>query len=429
MSTQAIEIILVLAIPCLVIVILFLLIWLFVKKGWGFFYPESNKEYVVLRGEFAVKYIRGDTTQIAEKTAPADPDSPWKIKTQEPKDMPLWQKILYKHFGIRYFGIPFICKLGTIIVNYPPQILSASLVDHPKDSLAPALDIHHNYLVLVLGVDFQGGMTLKLYFSLEITLVRPDVAWGRNGKFLDPLGIYIAGAVKAIAMDIPATDFIGKTKQKPKNGDEEVSAKVKTSKEWREEMCTACMTLNTKIVVKDAEGKEIVTSLPELCGYAIRVISYNDYKPDGIISEDRLNLLEKQNEALLKIEIAESEKKQAEINAAGAAATTTAQGMAKVAVDKANGLAQAQVEKAKGLADVVVLKAKTKALGKDVILTEINANATRDGLVGLAGFQGNTLLVNVGGASNTGVQPVVQLPTDTPKPKSDSKSDKPAEPK
>src|ERR1035437_2055107 len=74
--------------------------WIFAQMQCGFFYPESNKEYVVLRGKYPVGYIHGDVTRVAvRKTLKKPLGNAWemKYKYKGVSNFPLWQRFLYKH--------------------------------------------------------------------------------------------------------------------------------------------------------------------------------------------------------------------------------------------------------------------------------------------------------------------------------------------
>lgn len=324
----------------------------FAKMGWGFFRPKNNIEYIVLRGGIRDHSIRGYTDFYTKRGN--DPDV-------EPKEH---DSSLYRLFGICYFGIPFIYKIGTIIVNYPPQLRSTSGLQHATNDTAPGFDIHHNYLLEVKGVEFQGGVAFDLEFSLEAELVRPDVAWGRNGKFLESLGQHADGAINQSAITINATDFVGKkTKQIESTGEASEKEKEmrKKADKYRGDLCNACMKLNINTNKSNRAAK---IGLAEICGYEIRSISFKGLKTSDANSKKRLDLLEDINESFLKTDLAEQNRKTATIEADSAAIKL-----------KSPAMAQVEVNKAAGMADAEVSKAKKDAVGQELMTAELNAKA------------------------------------------------------
>jgi regulator of protease activity HflC (stomatin/prohibitin superfamily) len=249
--------------------------------------------------------------------------------------------------------------------------------------------VHRNYLVWLKDVDFQGGVSFDLKFNAEVVLKRGFVAWGRNGKFLDPLAQCIEGAVKGWALAVNATEFIGKTE----SGLVDAQTAKETSERLRRELRDSILAINKDTNMGGGGGDPVL--LESLCGYEIISVSYNDIQPSNDESKLRLKVLEQQNEAILKTIIAEQDVKTAKAEAEAAAAKLTGPGMAKVAI-----------EKAAGLADAEVMRAKKEAVGAELMVTEFNATALRDTKV-------TTLVLGGGGVPSV----ILPLPsTSSPKP-------------
>jgi hypothetical protein len=343
-----------------------IVIAIFTEMNWGFFRPRNNIEYVILRGGILDHSICGYPDHYTKRVG--------KLGTNLTKCFSL----LYRVFGICYFGIPFIYKIGTVIVNYPPQLKSTSGIQHTTNEEAPGFDKHHNYLLEVKDVEFQGGITVDLEFSFEAKLIQPVAGWGRNGKFLESLGQYMEGAIKQRALTINFTDFVGKKTNDTENPKEDAT-------EIRNGMCAECMNLN-KNTNKGGTKKKV--GLAELCGYEIKSISYKDLKPSDENSRKRLNLLEELNESYVRVDLADKNLEIATTEAAAEAVRLKAPGMAKV-----------EVNKAAGMADAEVLKAKREAAGSELVTAALNANAIENTKV-------STLIIG----GNSGRMPQVILP-------------------
>ena len=349
------------------------IIWFLAGMGWGFFRPINNVEAVVQRGEIFDHSVFGDIDRHAKK----DADGKTVVIVSKTS-----RSLLYSLLGIRWFGIPGIHKIGEVIINYPPQLKSPSKRDHAPNETAPGFSVRHNYILVVSEVEFQGGLNFNLEFSLDIGLIRPDIAWDRNGRFLDPLGQFLEGVIKQSAITINATDFIGKTQKVGTTSEQEKEIREK-AEQYRIGMCKKCIELNSNTNQGDGD----LVPIAELCGYEIVSIAYKDLAPSDENSRKRLNLLEEQSEAHILADLAEVEKITAKTNAESAAFGITIPGMAQVDVDKAA-----------GMANVEVLQARKKALGQTLMAAELNAKAIEN--------TGITTLV-IGGDSKNGIPPVI----------------------
>lgn len=373
---------LVIAFASIVLIVTFVLF--LTKKGWGFFRPQNNIEAVVLRGKILDHTICGDTDYYW------DVDANGKSIPTKRKARSIW----YKLFGIRYFGIPGIYKIASVIVNYPPQLQSTSRLPHKPNDVTEGFDIRHNYLVVLEGVEFKGGISFNLEFSVDVKLKRPDVAWnrGRSGRFLDPLGQCIEGVVKQLALSIDATDFVGKTQEAISSPEKKTEIET-LAKQLRARMCEAITELNSET---NQGGGSTAVGLAELCGYEIIATSYKDLEPGNENSKLRLNLLETRTEAALRVDVA---KQNAKINAA-------------------EGKGAASKILAIGTAEAKVSKLKKDAVGAEVMIAEINAEAIRNTQVTtlVIGGQGSPSLILPLPSTNSKPGKVESKPEQSPEP-------------